>query len=476
MRDVVLAVVCRFLFVSHSLIAIVKSQRERQEAIYWVLLAPVGLQLLEAVVTIFTRGGKEYKWISPCVLLYLCGILPSIWLLELKNLNSRNLKHVCSSPYWGEDFPGCRNMYLNNKTMKIETDDDLHEVLVHDENRMDKVCSLLLPYWNNYTAEEAAITTMATMTTMGDPDSVLDLNKLDKETINSMVADSKEAIDSVLNFLEGNFDDTTWILVFHQSLLFILIIGRWLLPTGKGVSRDELSQLLLVFIGVGADILEFVVEMIKEESVRCDKILIIIIMALWSWSTLQFTMVLTASKARRPRAVGVYEDEMDFEEEESEDFEEEFPYELEDTKQQGKCMKFFTNVEVWGISTTLILQDGPFLAMRLYIMIARNVIHQMIVFFTIKNILVFFLQVYRLVVIATASTEEEEEAKAAKLELKKAEENLNTLKSVNLAKEKFKRSLQRQRTRSSMVSSRSSTIGRRRELPHARASTSRDSR
>ena len=59
------------------------------------------------------------------------------------------------------------------------------------------------------------------------------------------------------------FNETTWVLVLHQLLLFILIIGRWLLPTGEGISRDELSQLLLVFIGVGADILEFVTETVK---------------------------------------------------------------------------------------------------------------------------------------------------------------------------------------------------------------------
>ena len=39
---------------------------------------------------------------------------------------------------------------------------------------------------------------------------------------------------------------------------------------------------------------------------RCDKVLVICIMAFWSWSTLQFTLVLTAAKARRTRAVGLY--------------------------------------------------------------------------------------------------------------------------------------------------------------------------
>ena len=72
---------------------------------------------------------------------------------------------------------------------------------------------------------------------------------------------------------------------------------------------------------------------------RCDKVLIILILTFWSWSTLQFTMVLTASKARRPRAVGIYDDSLELEEDDEEDDEEEdkqgvsIPYELEDTKQ-----------------------------------------------------------------------------------------------------------------------------------------------
>ena len=136
-------------------------------------------------------------------------------------------------------------------------------------------------------------------------------------------------------------------------------------------------------------------------------------------------------------------------------------------------MEFFSNIEVWGISSTLILQDGPFLIVRLYIMIARNVIHQMIIFFTIKNCLVFILQVYRLVVIATEQKDDDEEAKAADEALKQARSNLNTLRSVTVAQDKFKRSsLQRQRTRSSMMSSNASsgsrsTGGRRKPLPRS---------
>ena len=47
-----------------------------------------------------------------------------------------------------------------------------------------------------------------------------------------------------------------WATVIEQLLMLILIIGRWMLPKG-GLTRDQLSQLLLVYIGTAADIIEF---------------------------------------------------------------------------------------------------------------------------------------------------------------------------------------------------------------------------
>ena len=46
------------------------------------------------------------------------------------------------------------------------------------------------------------------------------------------------------------------VVMIEQLLLFVLILGRWMLPKGD-ISRDELSQLLLVYIGMAADIIEF---------------------------------------------------------------------------------------------------------------------------------------------------------------------------------------------------------------------------
>lgn len=43
-------------------------------------------------------------------------------------------------------------------------------------------------------------------------------------------------------------DSQMWITLIEQFLMLILIIGRWMLPKGD-LTRDQLSQLLLVYIG-----------------------------------------------------------------------------------------------------------------------------------------------------------------------------------------------------------------------------------
>ncbi|XP_022102551.1 transmembrane protein 26-like isoform X2 [Acanthaster planci] len=164
-----------------------------------------------------------------------------------------------------------------------------------------------------------------------------------------------------------------WSLALQQTLLFVLIVGRWLLPKGS-LTRDQLSQLLLVYIGIAADILEFSTEGLKMEEVRCDYEMVFWILAIWTWSLLQFTLGLTATKARKPRMAGIDDD-------------------------KPKVTLMCCETEVWGLMTTIIMQDGPFLAMRLYILIKLNAINQMMIFFTCKNMLVMLLQVYRLFVI-----------------------------------------------------------------------------
>ncbi len=61
------------------------------------------------------------------------------------------------------------------------------------------------------------------------------------------------------------------------------------------------------------------------------------------------------------------------------------------------------STDIWNITEALFIQDGPFLVVRLTVMIHFGVVHQMLVFFTIKNFLVVILNVYRLIVLCQDS-------------------------------------------------------------------------
>lgn len=78
-------------------------------------------------------------------------------------------------------------------------------------------------------------------------------HKIVQETFNfaSAAADLKE-LDKLLGvnirLPDIQVDAETWVTLIEQFLMLVLIIGRWLLPKGD-LTRDQLSQLLLVYIG-----------------------------------------------------------------------------------------------------------------------------------------------------------------------------------------------------------------------------------
>lgn len=167
-----------------------------------------------------------------------------------------------------------------------------------------------------------------------------------------------------------------WILGLHQILLILLIVGKWLLPLGGGVTRDELSQLLLIFVGTAADILEFTCETLSDVKARYPE-LVYIILAVWTWSMLQFPLHLAVVNTK-PRN------------------------DCEEGSQEVTMLSKHST-DLWTIVQALFIQDGPFLVVRLTVMIYFHVFHQMLGFFAIKNFLVVILNLYRLVVLCQDS-------------------------------------------------------------------------
>ncbi|XP_063289652.1 transmembrane protein 26 [Pelobates fuscus] len=165
----------------------------------------------------------------------------------------------------------------------------------------------------------------------------------------------------------------TWTLGLHQTFLLLLVIGKWLLPIGGGITRDQLSQLLLMFVGTAADILEFTSETL--EHVRTNMILVYSILAVWTWSMLQFPLDLAVQN------VGC------------------LPTTTSSSKKPFCLLLYRYSADIWNIGQSLLIQDGPFFICRMVLMVHFKVINQMLVFFTAKNILVVMLQLYRLVVL-----------------------------------------------------------------------------
>ncbi|XP_046976025.1 transmembrane protein 26 [Vanessa cardui] len=173
-----------------------------------------------------------------------------------------------------------------------------------------------------------------------------------------------------------------WVTLIEQFLMLTLIVGRWLLPKGD-LTRDQLSQLLLVYIGTAADIIEFF-DSFKDEKVATEKVLVLLTLAIWSWSLVQFTVVLTATKSRKTRGTanrhGLYSLMITC---------------VHRNTSRACCC----SIEVCAIIMNIALQDAPFLAFRLLIIAHYKIINYMNIFFTCKNTLVILLQIYRLYVL-----------------------------------------------------------------------------
>lgn len=176
----------------------------------------------------------------------------------------------------------------------------------------------------------------------------------------------------------------------EQSLYLFLIMARWFLPRGK-LTRNQLSQLLFVYLGIGSDIVDFFV-LFEEPKLRRDFTLSITILFVWTLSMSQFCITLTSYKmtSRKRRAIGVVEDS-----------------ETKETKPvpsdaKRKCYNiclYLIKTEIWSLIVSIIFMDGPFLIVRLYAVVVYEIYGLGIIFFICKNILMILFLFYRIIIL-----------------------------------------------------------------------------
>lgn len=163
----------------------------------------------------------------------------------------------------------------------------------------------------------------------------------------------------------------------EQTMLIVLVLGRWLMPKGD-MSRDQLSQLLMVYVGLGADILD-IFDTFKEPEVKTNHAVIIVGLSLFSWALMQFPLVLTQTNPPKPQT----------------------NIHIKQTSPELLPCPYTSccSSEIWSLLLTVGLQDGPFLVYRLYLMLRESVLNQLMIFFTCKNILIVMLELYRIGVV-----------------------------------------------------------------------------
>lgn len=130
------------------------------------------------------------------------------------------------------------------------------------------------------------------------------------------------------------------------------------MPKGD-MSRYQLSQLLIVYVNLGADILDVFSTFKKSTEVNKNRNLLIVVLCLFSLALMRFPLALT--KKYHPKTQG-----------------------QSNHKALSLCCSEIRS------------QHFPeeFLIYRLYLIITENVLNQMI-FFTCKNMLIVMLGLYR---------------------------------------------------------------------------------
>ncbi|XP_005092904.2 transmembrane protein 26 [Aplysia californica] len=165
-----------------------------------------------------------------------------------------------------------------------------------------------------------------------------------------------------------------WTILIEELLLYILIVSRWVLPRGE-VTREQLSELLFAFIGIASDIMEMF-SLFGESVVRNNKYMAYWILVVWSVSVLQFTMTVTVThQPKKAKNIKVIVDQDEA---------------LESAKIRN---------EIFAIVVSMLMQDVPFVTLRLYTIVTYNLVTYSLVFFTAKNILVISLLIYKIAVL-----------------------------------------------------------------------------
>lgn len=178
------------------------------------------------------------------------------------------------------------------------------------------------------------------------------------------------------------------------------------MPRGS-LTHDQLSALLLYYLGTASDIVDFFSVLAEEETLLLNTIFFFTIITFWSWSMLQFIFVSTMTS-------DVKVDKDDSSADEDDDPNDRWnPQKKKKKRKVWKYIKHqiqtFVESEAWTITVSIFMQDGPFAIVRIICLLHWGIRTYTNYFFTLKNLLLLCLQVYRLIAVYKQHKETREE-------------------------------------------------------------------
>ncbi|XP_052791034.1 transmembrane protein 26-like [Mya arenaria] len=184
---------------------------------------------------------------------------------------------------------------------------------------------------------------------------------------NTTTTSKPGVLDSIANTILS-VEDSTWIVVIQELMIYVLLCVVWLLDN---VPHDLLSQQLIAFLASASDIMELYA-LFDESAVQKDFTVTCVVLGVWTVSFIQFVPVLhQRSSTNKVQDSSMMTD-------------------IRNSYEHGPW-------EIAECIVAIIFQDGPFLSVRLFVVIDLQLVTYSLVFFLIKNLLSLVLLVYRLI-------------------------------------------------------------------------------
>ncbi|KAH9280939.1 Transmembrane protein 26 [Echinococcus granulosus] len=376
------AILARFVFLALTLTLVVTVVSAKGENVYWLLcllMLPLLVDLCYSIGLVVSPRrvqDKTEKWFTKCLLAYLFCACPPIWIIELHQLQQLNEATDAVINNQGFIKPGglmsVRNPWLQAGLVYNEPGENL--VIMGDtvENYLNAAAMR-----KNLTLDTSITHATFRVKRSSSEEGAIRFPTQEESLIQAVTLQ--------------HYPLKMRVRIMEQLLLLSVIVGRWLLPR-FGISRDQLSQLLLINIGNAADILELF-EAFNEEA--CPK------------NTTQQVPSLLRSVSRsttfndlEPTEPIQIQPEIHVSLPRRRHFCDCCSRDSPDNRVSG-CEQLWFGTELWALFMSLILQDVPFLALRLTLVLHFNVRSYSNIFFTCKNSLLILLQVFRSVVISS---------------------------------------------------------------------------